>query len=98
MDLHKRTTKRLSILWLVTFVIYCVLVRLINDLSTDAPNAFHHIAMIVVLLYFCPLLFCIQRSAKLAEMKKTMVTARFLLVHHIAWFCLGVLEWEVDVF
>lgn len=43
MDLHKRTTKRLSILWLVTFVIYCVLVRLINDLSTDAPNAFFYV-------------------------------------------------------
>lgn len=100
MNKYKKTTKWLCVLWVISFVLFGCLVSIIyqspeNGETISAVNFFtsyRFILMVALVTYFCPLLLAIQHYAKLAQSKIILACTRIVLVHHIIWFVLAVLE------
>lgn len=100
MKLAKQHTKRLCVLWAVTFLGFRGIINLLlgelgpvgGTALAESYDVYQYITMLAVLVYFCPLLFLIQKKAKIAEMKAIMVAARLILAQHIIWLILGVVE------
>ncbi len=84
---YKTKTKCLLIIWLVSILLLSIgsNVYVIHMLNTTGKSPIYMLSgyqifsLMIVAVYFIPMLFAIQHYAKLAQMKKTRIAARFLL-------------------
>lgn len=95
-----KIAKKLRTLWITSIVIVGIVtsVYLINCRTNHMSSPFevfsgYHISLMVILvLYFIPILIVLQRHAKLAGMKKTLIFTRLCLFHHVIWLLLSISE------
>ena len=92
-DKYRKTARNLSIIWVVSYVllgiisnIYTIYQRAINDYNpVTMLSGYQLLSLIIMLLYFIPMLFVICRYSKLAHMKKLNRIASIVCVFISIW-------------
>lgn len=94
---NKKIAKRLSILWIVTYAIasivinaYTIYVTVVTDTSPIyLLSPLQLTTLLIVLLYFYPLLYLIRHHAKLADMRKTKMVSTVAIGIFTLWLVLN---------
>ena len=97
----KKIMKRLSILWMVSFVLLGIaeIVRKVNAAMVTSVyrgpavlSGFQLFILFSVMFYFLPLLFAIHHYARLANSKRAMIIAGVIMLVLSAWLGLALIE------
>lgn len=99
---YKAKAKCLLIIWLVSILVLAIgcNVYIVHMLNTTGKSpvyilsGYQIFSLMIVAVYFIPMLSAIHHYAKLAQMKKTRIAVRFLL-----WFYIigAVLEFAITI-
>lgn len=96
-------TTRLCWLWIITYIIWLIFCRvyeaiaIINSGSSPISEfgSYRIIGLLIVMLYFYPLLFIIHRSAIQANMKKVSAISLVLIIIISFWIVLNIASFVI---
>lgn len=89
----KLSAKRMFILWIVSYLLICVIMKLLTEnglvgtiIASDPPvNLSTLIVALLILLYFLPLMLAVHRRACAEENKNLKTVSIILIVVMILW-------------